>query len=125
MSPRCVYRCCFIRKVEPLCRALAGFDAWITGRKTYQGGRRARLQVFEAADGRIKVNPLSGWRKSDLDDYFAVHDLPRHPLEYDGYLSIGCRPCTDPVAPAAAARAGRWPGSPKTECGIHLPAAPR
>ncbi len=116
--------CCYIRKVEPLQRALEGCDAWITGRKGFQSGDRANLPVVEAEDdGRIKVNPLAGWRKDALDGYFADHDLPRHPLEADGFLSIGCMPCTDRVAPGEDARAGRWRGKSKTECGIHLPRA--
>ncbi len=116
--------CCYIRKVEPLRRALEGFDAWITGRKGFQGGEREGLPVVEAGDdGRIKVNPLAGWEKEALDAYFADHDLPRHPLEADGFLSIGCMPCTDRVAPGEHARAGRWRGKSKSECGIHLPRA--
>lgn len=116
--------CCYIRKVEPLQRALEGFDAWITGRKGFQGGERENLPVIEAGDdGRVKVNPLAGWRKDALDRYFADHDLPRHPLEADGFLSIGCMPCTERVAPGEDARAGRWRGKSKTECGIHLPRA--
>jgi phosphoadenosine phosphosulfate reductase len=113
-------RCCFVRKVEPLRRALEGFDAWITGRKRFQGGLRGDMPLFEADAGRIKINPLAGWTKADLDDYFARYDLPRHPLEADGFLSIGCMPCTDRVAPDEDARAGRWRGTDKTECGIHL-----
>ncbi len=114
--------CCYIRKVEPLQRALEGFDAWITGRKGFQSAEREGLPVIEAGDdGRIKVNPLAGWKKEALDTYFADHDLPRHPLEADGFLSIGCMPCTDRVAPGEDARAGRWRGKSKTECGIHLP----
>jgi phosphoadenosine phosphosulfate reductase len=116
--------CCYIRKVEPLRRALEGFDAWITGRKGFQGGEREGLPVVEAGDdGRIKVNPLAGWEKEALDAYFTDHDLPRHPLEADGFLSIGCMPCTDRVAPGEHARAGRWRGKSKSECGIHLPRA--
>jgi phosphoadenosine phosphosulfate reductase len=113
-------RCCFLRKVEPLRRALEGFDAWLTGRKRFQGGLRDRLPKFEAADGKIKVNPLADWTKDDLDRYFEAHELPRHPLEADGFLSIGCMPCTDRVSPGEDGRAGRWRGIDKTECGIHL-----
>lgn len=115
--------CCHIRKVEPLDRALRGFDAWITGRKNFQGASRSNLQRIERneEDGRIKVNPLAQWQKEDLDAYFERHQLPRHPLEADGFLSIGCMPCTDRVAPGEDARAGRWRGREKTECGIHLP----
>ncbi len=116
--------CCHIRKVEPLNRALEGFDAWITGRKGFHGGERDGLQRIEhnEDDGRIKVNPLALWRKADIEGYFERHALPRHPLEADGFLSIGCMPCTDRVAPGEDARAGRWRGREKTECGIHLSA---
>lgn len=115
--------CCFIRKVEPMRRALTGLSAWITGRKRFHGGERAELPAIEAADdGRIKINPLAGWNRDDIDRYFAAHDLPRHPLEADGFLSIGCMPCTDRVKPGEGARAGRWRDLEKSECGIHLPA---
>ncbi len=114
--------CCAIRKVEPLQRALKPFDAWFTGRKAFQSGARANLSVFEAADGRFKINPLAHWEKADIDAYFERHGLPRHPLEAEGYLSIGCIPCTDKVAPGEDARAGRWREADKTECGIHMPA---
>ncbi|TVR99788.1 MAG: phosphoadenylyl-sulfate reductase [Rhodospirillales bacterium] len=114
--------CCYIRKVEPLERALDGFIATITGRKGFHGGDRSDLPRVEAADdGRFKVNPLARWRKEDVESYFAAHDLPRHPLEADGFLSIGCMPCTDRVAPGEDIRAGRWRGREKSECGIHLP----
>lgn len=114
--------CCYIRKVEPLNHALNGFDAWITGRKGFHGGERASLPAVEAADdGRIKINPLTDWRQDDVDAYFEEHGLPRHPLQADGFLSIGCMPCTDRVAPGEDPRAGRWRGKGKTECGIHMP----
>jgi phosphoadenosine phosphosulfate reductase len=112
--------CCALRKVRPLARALGPFDAWITGRKRYQGSTRAALPAFEVADGRIKVNPLAGWTRDDVVTYLDRHDLPRHPLEADGFLSIGCMPCTDRVAPGEDARSGRWRGRGRTECGIHL-----
>jgi phosphoadenosine phosphosulfate reductase len=116
--------CCYVRKVEPLRRAMAGFDAAITGRKRLHGGERAALPLIEADDeGRIKVNPLAGWDKAAIDAYFVRHDLPRHPLEADGFLSIGCMPCTDRVKPGEGVRAGRWRNAEKTECGIHLPRA--
>ncbi len=114
--------CCALRKVEPLERALAPFDAWFTGRKAFQAATRATLPVFEIENGRIKINPIVRWTKTDLDAYFTAHDLPHHPLEADGYLSIGCMPCTSRVEPGEDARAGRWRGSDKVECGIHLPA---
>lgn len=113
--------CCHVRKTLPLERALTGMRAWITGRKRFQGGGREALPAVEAADGRVKVNPLAGWNRDRLQAYFDAAGLPRHPLEADGYLSIGCMPCTDRVAPGEDFRAGRWRGQEKTECGIHLP----
>ncbi len=113
-------RCCHIRKVLPLQRALSGIDTWITGRKRYQGGERSRLAVVETQGGRVKVNPLANWSQGDIDGYFAAHGLPRHPLQADGYLSIGCMPCTDRASDPDDARSGRWAGRGKTECGIHL-----
>lgn len=116
--------CCRVRKVLPLDRALGGFDAWITGRKRFQGASRARLKVVEAADGRIKVNPLAALTPEDLDAYAAAHDLPTHPLAEHGYPSVGCWPCTSPVEAGAHDRSGRWAGSQKVECGIHTARAP-
>lgn len=115
--------CCAIRKVEPLARAKHGLDAWISGRKAFQSVTRQNLPRFELEDGRLKINPLGDWTKDDLDAYFEEHDLPRHPLEAQGFLSVGCQPCTSPVAPGEDARAGRWRGWDKTECGIHVPGA--
>ena len=112
--------CCNLRKVEPLAEALAGFDAWISGPKRYQGGDRAAIATIESGDGLLKINPLANWSRSDIDAAFAAHDLPRHPLEADGYLSIGCMPCTARVAPGADPRSGRWAGTDKTECGIQF-----
>jgi len=111
--------CCRLRKVAPLKRALAEWGAWITGRKRYQGDRRSALPAFEAVDGQVKVNPLAGWSKAQIEAAFAARKLPRHPLESEGYLSIGCAPCSRPVADGEALRAGRWAGCGKTECGIH------
>ncbi|MEO6042264.1 MAG: phosphoadenylyl-sulfate reductase [Croceibacterium sp.] len=116
--------CCEIRKVEPLKRAKHGLDAWISGRKAFQSVTRQNLPRFEIEDGRLKINPLGDWTKQDLDAYFAAHDLPRHPLEAEGYLSVGCQPCTTTVAPGEDPRAGRWRGWDKTECGIHSPDDP-
>lgn len=113
-------RCCAIRKVEPLTRALAPYDAWISGRKRFQSLSRAALPLLENDGERVKINPLANWTAQEIDDYFNAHDLPRHPLVAKGYLSIGCIPCTSPVKPGEAARAGRWRGSGKTECGIHV-----
>ncbi|GAA0664487.1 phosphoadenosine phosphosulfate reductase [Sphingomonas insulae] len=116
--------CCEIRKVEPLRRALAPFDAWISGRKGFQAGTRTALPRFEEDEGRLKINPLADWDKTQLDGYFEEHDLPRHPLEAQGYLSIGCAPCTSKVKPGEDPRAGRWRGWDKVECGIHVSALP-
>ncbi len=113
--------CCDFRKVQVLDAGLAPFGAWITGRKRYQATTRIELPLFEAADGRIKINPLAGYTRADVESYLDRHGLPRHPLEEDGYLSVGCMPCTDRVAPGEDIRAGRWRGQEKTECGIHLP----
>jgi phosphoadenosine phosphosulfate reductase len=112
--------CCYLRKVEPLAQAIAGFDAVITGRKAFHGHERAALPLVEATDdGRFRINPLIGWRKADVEAFFARHGLPRHPLEAEGFLSIGCMPCTDRVRPGEDVRAGRWRDREKTECGIH------
>ena len=121
--------CCAIRKVEPLQRALKGFDAWISGRKGFQSGTRSALPLFELDrehdDGpKLKLNPLAGWSKDQLNAYFEAHDLPHHPLEAEGYLSIGCSPCTSKVLPGEDPRAGRWRGWEKIECGIHTPVDP-
>jgi phosphoadenosine phosphosulfate reductase len=113
-------RCCEIRKVLPLGRALEGYEAWITGRKSFQSATRAGVPLFEAEGERVKVNPLVGWSASDLLAYIAKASLPPHPLVARGYPSIGCLPCTSPVKPGEDARAGRWRGRAKTECGIHL-----
>lgn len=112
--------CCYIRKVKPLQRALKGFDAWITGRKRFQGGLRKDLPLIEAAEGRIKVNPLALWSAADIQKAFDASKLPPHPLEALGYLSIGCEPCTSLPTSQQDARSGRWRGTDKEECGIHL-----
>jgi phosphoadenosine phosphosulfate reductase len=120
--------CCDLRKVQPLARALARFDASITGRKGFQSSTRAGLPRFEIdrtdAQGRLKINPLASWSPADLEAYFAEHDLPPHPLVAQGYPSIGCSPCTSKVMPGEDPRSGRWKGWDKTECGIHVPGQP-
>lgn len=110
--------CCDIRKVEPLRRALQPFDAWVSGRKGFQAGR-ANLPKFELDEGRLKINPLAGWDRAQISAYFAAADLPAHPLESQGYPSVGCVPCTSKVQPGEDPRAGRWRGWDKNECGIH------
>lgn len=120
--------CCEIRKVVPLAKAMLGFDASITGRKSFQSSTRARLPRFEIdtsdAQGRLKVNPLIDWSADDIAAYIALHDLPAHPLVAQGYPSIGCSPCTTRVAEGEDPRSGRWRGWDKTECGIHVPGTP-
>lgn len=117
--------CCEVRKVRPLARALAGFDASFTGRKAFQASTRAHLPRFELdtsdAEGRLKINPLIDWSASQIAGHFVLHDLPQHPLVAQGYPSIGCSPCTRQVAPGEDPRAGRWAGWDKVECGIHQP----
>jgi len=112
--------CCALRKVAPLKQALAGFDAWISGRKRYQGALREFMPVIEASGEKIKLNPLARWPRERIEAAFAAANLPHHPLEADGFLSIGCMPCTARAAPDADPRSGRWAGQEKTECGIHL-----
>ena len=111
--------CCQIRKVEPLERALQGFQAWITGRKRFHGTSRNTLAPIELADWRVKVNPLADWSQSEIAGYMSEHNLPAHPLVDLGFPSIGCAPCTSPVREGADIRSGRWAGEDKTECGIH------
>lgn len=112
--------CCALRKVGPMQRALVPYAGWFTGRKRYQAATRSELAVFEEAEGKIRINPLAGWSAADIEAYLQRHDLPRHPLVEQGYLSIGCAPCTRAVGAGADARSGRWAGFAKTECGIHL-----
>lgn len=116
--------CCEVRKVLPLERGLEGYEAWITGRKRFHGGDRLALPVVESAEGRIKFNPLANWDKAALDAYMGRHGLPAHPLVEHGYPSLGCWPCTQPVEEGQDVRAGRWAGSEKTECGIHVARTP-
>lgn len=113
--------CCSIRKTMPLDEALSPFDAWISGRKRTQSDLRARMLPIETGpDGRVVVNPLHDWERSDIEDYFIARQLPRHPLEAEGFPSIGCATCTRRVRPGEPSRAGRWSGTSKTECGIFL-----
>lgn len=113
--------CCHLRKTLPLDTALLGFEAWITGRKRHQTSARAAMPVVEAdAAGRRKFNPLANWAPGAAQAYIARHDLPRHPLIERSMPSIGCMPCTVPVAAGEDPRAGRWRGTEKTECGIHI-----
>jgi phosphoadenosine phosphosulfate reductase len=111
--------CCRIRKVEPLARALAPFSAWINGRKRFQGGLRADMPVVEEDGVRLKFNPFANVTREDVEAIYALAKLPPHPLAASGFLSVGCMPCTSRTAPDEDARAGRWRGRAKTECGIH------
>lgn len=112
--------CCDLRKVRPLEQALAGIDAVITGRKRHQTPDRRDLRPFELFEGRIRVNPLHDWSEQQVRARFDAEDLPRHPLNDQGYRSIGCWPCTTAVEAGEDSRLGRWSGAAKTECGIHL-----
>lgn len=112
--------CCDLRKTRPLARATVGFSALITGRKRHQNSVRAALKPFEVLDGVLRVNPLADWTVDNVEDHLVAHALPRHPLVEQGYLSIGCHTCTQPVKDGEDARSGRWSGIEKTECGIHV-----
>jgi phosphoadenosine phosphosulfate reductase len=111
--------CCRIRKVEPLARALAPFSAWINGRKRFQGGLRAELPVVEEDGARLKFNPFANVAREEIEAIFRRADLPQHPLVASGYRSVGCMPCSSRTSTDEDARAGRWRGRAKTECGIH------
>ena len=111
--------CCRIRKVEPLARALKPFAAWINGRKRFQGGARADIPVVEQDGARLKFNPFANVSRQDIEAIYSTANLPPHPLVASGFLSVGCMPCTSRTSPDEDARAGRWRGRPKTECGIH------
>jgi phosphoadenosine phosphosulfate reductase len=111
--------CCHFRKVVPLSRAVAGFDATITGRKRFQTATRATMDRIELVDGRFRLNPLVDWSLDELAAYAEAKGLPKHPLVLDGYPSIGCMPCTRRVAAGEGYREGRWAGFDKDECGIH------
>jgi phosphoadenosine phosphosulfate reductase len=115
--------CCYLNKVEPMQRALHDRDAWISGIRRDQTLARAHAQpVEQLTNGRIKINPLVTWTHRDLWSYIHRHALPTHPLFSQGYLSVGCAPCTAPVTDTDDERAGRWAGSGKTECGLHTDA---
>jgi phosphoadenosine phosphosulfate reductase len=111
--------CCRIRKVEPLARALKPFDAWINGRKRFQGGLRAEIAVVEEDGARLKFNPFANVSREEIEAIYRLANLPPHPLVASGFMSVGCMPCTSRTAADEDARAGRWRGRDKTECGIH------
>ncbi|GAA3758368.1 phosphoadenosine phosphosulfate reductase [Spinactinospora alkalitolerans] len=114
--------CCYLRKVEPLKRALAPYDAWLSGLRRDESATRRGVGVvqWDAKKKMVKVNPIARWTQGDVDAYMAEHGVLVNPLRYDGYPSIGCAPCTRRVEAGADPRSGRWAGTGKTECGIHL-----
>jgi phosphoadenosine phosphosulfate reductase len=114
--------CCYLRKVEPLERTLKGYDAWITGVRREETSSRRSTRVVEWDDKHemVKVNPIVTWTSKQVDDYIAENGVLVNPLVYDGYPSIGCRTCTLRVEAGADPRSGRWAGTGKTECGIHV-----
>jgi len=113
--------CCRLRKVEPLKEMLTGLRAWVTAIRREQSPARANVGLVERDEkfALIKINPLATWSTRDVWDYIAAHDVPYNPLHDHGYPSIGCAPCTTPVQIGEDARAGRWRGTSKTECGLH------
>lgn len=112
--------CCRLHKVEPMRRALAGLDGWVTGIRRDQTARRRNARIVESRPGGLtKINPLANWTRRELWRYIDDHDLPPHPLFHQGYLSVGCAPCTRPVTAGEDERAGRWAGKGKIECGLH------
>jgi phosphoadenosine phosphosulfate reductase len=114
--------CCYLRKVIPLEQSLEPYDAWITGVRREETDARTDTKVVQWDPRRqmVKVNPIVDWSQQEVDDYIAKNGVLVNPLVYDGYPSIGCRTCTARVAPGSDPRSGRWAGSAKTECGIHL-----
>jgi phosphoadenosine phosphosulfate reductase len=114
-------RCCAIRKVEPLERGLADYDAWVTGMRREDAPTRHDIEVvgWDAKRDKVKLNPLAAWTQDDVERYAAEHAVLMNPLRQIGYASIGCEPCTRPTAPGEDPRAGRWAGNAKTECGLH------
>ena len=114
--------CCLLRKVQPLDHALAPYRAWISGVRRGETANRKGTGVveYDGKRGKVKVNPIAAWTDEQVDAYIAEHNILVNPLTYDGFPSIGCAPCTRRVADGEDARAGRWAGTGKTECGIHL-----
>ena len=114
-------RCCGLRKVAPLDRALVRYDAWATGLRRVEAPKRASTPVvsYDAQRGKVTIAPIAAWSDADVEAYIAEHGILINPLLAAGYPSIGCAPCTRAVAVGEDRRAGRWAGSAKTECGIH------
>ena len=113
--------CCFMRKVDPLARSLAGYDAWVTGARRIDAVTRSEMPLvtWDEGHGLVKINPIAAWSDMDVEVYQMANALPRNPLVAQGFPSIGCEPCTKKVAPGEDPRSGRWAGQEKTECGIH------
>jgi phosphoadenosine phosphosulfate reductase len=114
-------RCCALRKVVPLQKTLAGYDAWVTGVRRVEAPTRAGtpLVTWDEKFGLVKVNPIAAWTDEEMDAYIAAHGILVNPLVAEGYSSIGCRPCTAKPLPGADKRSGRWAGTGKIECGLH------
>ncbi len=113
--------CCALRKVQPLAAGLAEYDAWATGLRRAETHNRVIAPVvgWDEKKQKVKVSPLARWSDEDVETYIDEHGILVNPLQYDGYPSIGCFPCTKRVAPGEDPRSGRWSGRNKTECGIH------
>ena len=113
--------CCALRKVKPLAEALSGYDAWATGLRRAETHNRVIAPVvgWDEKKQKVKVSPLARWSDEDVEKYVAENGVLVNPLQYDGYPSIGCWPCTRRVAEGEDPRSGRWAGFNKTECGIH------
>jgi phosphoadenosine phosphosulfate reductase len=113
--------CCAARKVVPMAKALAGRTAWMTGLRRDETPTRTKTPVvgYDVGRGMVKINPIADWTEIDVQRYAQDRSLPEHPLREKGYASIGCWPCTRPVAEGEDARAGRWAGLDKLECGLH------
>jgi phosphoadenosine phosphosulfate reductase len=113
--------CCAARKVVPMAKALAGREAWMTGLRRDEAPTRVATPIvgYDVGRGMVKVNPIATWTAADVDRYAESRALPEHPLRDKGYASIGCWPCTRPIADGEDARAGRWAGLDKLECGLH------
>ncbi|MDI5964207.1 phosphoadenylyl-sulfate reductase [Streptomyces sp. SL13] len=114
--------CCALRRVEPLAQGLAHYDAWATGLRRDESPTRANTPVvgWDARRRKVKISPIARWTQQDVDAYVTEHGVLTNPLLDDGYTSIGCAPCTRRVLAGEDARAGRWAGRGKTECGLHL-----
>jgi phosphoadenosine phosphosulfate reductase len=114
-------RCCHLRKVVPLRRTLAGYQAWVTGVRRVDAPTRANTPIvsWDDRNGLVKINPIAAWSDDEFHEYIAAHGVLENPLVSEGYLSIGCAPCTAKPLPGADPRSGRWAGLGKTECGLH------